>query len=397
MARCRGYGRLRIILFSGKGGVGKTTLAAATGVRAAALGHKALVMSTDAAHSLGDSLAMPIGSEPTRVSENLDAMEIDVHHELERDFGPIRAFLVSFFKGQGLDEVVADELAVLPGMEELFSLLRVSELAESCRYDLLLVDCAPTGETLRMLAAPDVLRFYFRKIFPVQRLLARTVRPVAPFLTSLPVPEDDVFAACHRLYQRIERLDPLLRDFRTTSIRIVLSLEKMVIAESERLFTYLGLYGYSVDAVIANRVLPTSLTGAYFERWSKAQAGHMKRVREGFGSLPMLEAPLCEEEVMGVRSLGELSRRVYGDRDPISVFHQGRPPKIDKRGDGYVFSFDLPFVSSDRVSAYASGDDLAVTVDNWRRNIVLPRSLAGREVKEARLRSGRLSVVFGGR
>ena len=388
---------MRIILFSGKGGVGKTTLAAATAVRAAALGHRALVMSTDAAHSLGDSLALSIGPEPTRVTGNLDAMEIDVHHELEREFGPIRNFLTRFFKGQGLDEVVADEMAVLPGMEELFSLLRVADLARSRQYDLLLVDCAPTGETLRMLAAPDVLRFYFRKIFPIQRVLARTVRPVAPLVTSLPVPEDDVFGAMQRLYERIERLDPLLRDPKVTSIRIVLSLEKMVIAESERLFTYLGLYGYSVDAVIANRVLPDDLRGPYFERWGRAQAGHMKRVREGFSSMPILEAPLRDEEVMGTRLLGALSEEVYGERDPLSVFHTSRPPKVEKRGDGYVFSFDLPFASSDRVTAYAAGDELSVTIDNWRRNIVLPRSLAGREVKEARLRSGRLSVVFGGR
>ena len=388
---------MRIILFSGKGGVGKTTLAAATGVRAASLGHRSLVMSTDAAHSLGDSLAMPIGPEPTRVSDNLDAMEIDVQHELEREFGPIRNFLTRFFKGQGLDDVVADEMAVLPGMEELFSLLRVADLARSRHYDLLLVDCAPTGETLRMLAAPDVLRFYFRKIFPIQRLLARTVRPVAPFITSLPMPEDDVFAAVKRLYERIERLDPLLRDPKVTSVRIVLSLEKMVIAESERLFTYLGLYGYSVDAVIANRVLPETLKGPYFERWGRAQATHMKRVREGFSSMPILESPLCDEEVMGTRLLGTLSHEVYGDRDPLSVFHTSRPPRVEKRGEGYVFSFDLPFASSDRLTAYAAGDELTVTIDNWRRNIVLPRSLAGREVKEARLHGGRLSVLFGGR
>ncbi len=388
---------MRIILFSGKGGVGKTTLAAATAVQAAALGHRALVMSTDAAHSLGDSLALPIGPEPTRVTENLDAMEVDVHHELDREFGPIRNFLTKFFKGQGLDEVVAEEMAVLPGMEELFSLLRVAELAQSQRYDLLLVDCAPTGETLRMLAAPDVLRFYFRKIFPVQRILARTVRPVAPLVTSIPVPEDDVFVALKRLYERIERLDPLLRDAKVTSIRIVLSLEKMVIAESERLFTYLGLYGYSVDALIANRVLPESLQGAYFERWARAQARQMKRVREGFSSMPVLEAPLREEEVMGTRLLKSLAEEVYGERDPAAVFHSCRPPKVERRGEGYVYSFDLPFASSDRLTAYATGDELSVTIDNWRRNIVLPRSLSGREVKEARLRSGRLSVVFGGR
>ncbi|MEO5763312.1 MAG: ArsA family ATPase [Vicinamibacteria bacterium] len=388
---------MRIILFSGKGGVGKTTLAASTAVRCALKGHRTLVMSTDAAHSLGDSLAMSIGSDPTRVAEKLDAMEIDVHHELEREFGPIRNFLTRFFKGQGLDEVVADEMAVLPGMEELFSLLRVAELAQSGHYDVLVVDCAPTGETLRMLAAPDVLRFYFRKIFPVQRLLARTVRPIAPFVTSVPVPDDDVFVAIKRLYERIERLDPLLRDPKVTSIRIVLSLEKMVIAESERLFTYLGLYGYSLDAVIANRVLPQSMKGVYFERLGRAQAGHMKRVREGFASIPLLESPLREEEVMGLPLLSALSAAVYGDRDPATVFHASRPPKIEKRGDGYVFSFDLPFASSERLAAYAVGDELSITIDNWRRNIVLPRSLTGREVKEARLKAGRLSVVFGGR
>jgi arsenite-transporting ATPase len=388
---------MRIILFSGKGGVGKTTLAAATGVRAASLGHRSLVMSTDAAHSLGDSLAQRLGPEPTHVSERLDAMEIDVHHELDREFGPIRNFLTRFFRGQGLEEAVADEMAILPGMEELFSLLRVAELAQSRHYDLLLVDCAPTGETLRMLAAPDVLRFYFRKIFPVQRLLARTVRPVAPLVTSLPVPDDDVFVAVKRLYERIERLDPLLRDPQVTSIRIVLSLEKMVIAESERLFTYLGLYGYSVDAVIANRVLPQTLKGPYFERLGRAQAAHMKRVNEGFSSLPVLKSPLRDEEVMGVPLLAALSAEVYGARDPISVFHSSRPPKVEKRGEGYAFSFDLPFASADRLTAYAAGDELSVTVDNWRRNIVLPRTLAGRDVKEARLRSGRLTVLFGGR
>ena len=390
---------MRIILFSGKGGVGKTTLAAASAARAASLGHRTLVMSTDAAHSLGDSLALKIGPEPTRVAPNLDAMEIDVQHELDREFGPIRDFLTQFFKGQGLDEVVADEMAILPGMEELFSLLRVADLAHGGHYDLLLVDCAPTGETLRMLAAPDVLRFYFRKIFPVQRVLARTVRPLAPMVTSLPVPKDDVFAALKRLYERIERLDPLLRDPQITSIRIVLSLEKMVIAESERLFTYLGLYGYSVDAVIANRVLPEAAQakGAYFERWGKAQAGHLKRVRQGFSSMPLLESPLGEEEVMGLELLTRLSAEVYRERDPLSVFHVCRPPKVEKQGNGYVFSFDLPFASSDRLTAYAAGDELSVTIDNWRRNIVLPRSLSGREVKEARLRGGRLRVVFGGR
>lgn len=388
---------MRIILFSGKGGVGKTTLAAATATRAAAHGHRTLVLSTDAAHSLGDSLALRIGAEPTLVAPGLEAMELDVHHELEREFGPIRDFLARFFKGQGLDEVVADEMAVLPGMEELFSLLRVAELAESKKYDLIVVDCAPTGETLRMLAAPDVLRFYFRKIFPVQRVLVRTVRPVAPLVTSVPLPEDDVFAALKRLYERIEKLDPLLRDPHVTSIRIVLALEKMVIAESERLFTYLGLYGYSVDAVVANRVLPSNLKGPYFDGWSRMQTRHMKRVKEGFSSLPILESPLRGDEVLGLPLLGEVASDVYGKKDPAAVFHQSRPPRVERRGETWVFSFDLPFASSERVAAWAAGDELSVTIDNWRRNIVLPRALSGREVKEARLRDGRLSVVFGGR
>ena len=388
---------MRILLFSGKGGVGKTTLAAATAARSAASGKSTLVVSTDAAHSLADSFAQKIGSDPTRIAERLDAMEVDVHYELEREFGPIQAFLAKFFSGQGLDEVVADELAVLPGMEELFSLLRVAELAQRGVYDVIVVDCAPTGETLRMLAAPDVLRFYFRRIFPAQRLLARTVRPVAPMVTSLPVPEDDVFAAAQRLYERIERLDPVLRDPEVTSIRVVLNLEKMVIAESERLFTYLGLYGYAIDAVIANRIVPRDFEGAYFERVRRQQATHRRRVEAGFGALPILESPLLEDEVLGLLKLLDLGGLVYKTHDPVSVLHRGRRPKIEKKGLQYVYSFDLPLASADRITAVASGDELAITIDNWRRNIMLPRTLAGREVKEARLRAGRLSVVFGGR
>jgi arsenite-transporting ATPase len=285
-------------------------------------------------------------------------------------------------------------MAILPGMEELFSLLRVGEFARSGAYDVIVVDCAPTGETVRMLAAPDVLRFYFRKIFPAQRAIARTVRPVAPLVTDLPVPGDDVFAAAQRLYARLEELDPLLRDPGTTSVRIVLTPEKMVIAESERLLTYLGLFGYGVDAVVANRLLPESAGPAWSE-WLRVQRKHLRRVDESFAPVPILKSALAESEISGLPALSALGERIYGSADPSALLHRGRAPRVEKRGGVATLSFDLPFAEASRLAVVASGDELSVTVDNWRRNIALPRTLAGREILGARLVEGRLRVRFG--
>jgi len=385
----------RLILYSGKGGVGKTSLSAASAIRAARLGKRTLVVSTDAAHSLADALDVEVGGEPTRILPGLDAVEIDVNLELASHWGVIHEYLTRFITFRGVEETVAEELAILPGMEELFSLLRVKAFADSRRYDVIVIDCAPTGDTVRMLAVPEVLGFYFDRIFPIQRTVVRTVRPVAKRVTDMPLPSDDVFGAIKELYGQMERMGPILQDPKRSSIRIVLNPEKMVINESQRLYTYLNLFGFPVDAIVANRVLPEEARSSYFDRWFDIQAGHLATARTAFDPLPFFEAPLFDREMVGTDMLGKFAERVFGTSDPTEVLHSEKPMKIRKKGPGYVLSLRLPFAEKDRIQVWTRGDDLVVQVDNQRRHLVLPRTLAGRCVDGAAFADQWLQVTFG--
>jgi arsenite-transporting ATPase len=385
----------RLILYSGKGGVGKTSLSAATAIRAAALGRRTLVVSTDAAHSLADALDREIGGVPTPILPRLEAVEIDVNRELASHWGVIHDYLTRFITFRGVEETVAEELAILPGMEELFSLLRVKALADSRRYEVIVIDCAPTGDTVRMLAVPEVLGFYFDRIFPIQRTVVRTVRPVASRVTDLPLPTDDVFGAVKELYGQMQRMGPILQDPERSSIRIVLNPEKMVINESQRLYTYLNLFGFPVDAIVANRVLPEEARSEYFDRWFSIQAGHLDTARDAFAPLPFFEAPLFDREMVGTEMLDEFAERVFGETDPTGVLHREKPMEIRKRGRGYVLSLRLPFAEKERIQVWTRGDDLVVQVDNQRRHLVLPRTLAGRGVESAAFVDEWLRVTFG--
>jgi arsenite-transporting ATPase len=385
----------RLILYSGKGGVGKTSLSAATAIRAAALGRRTLVVSTDAAHSLADALDREIGGVPTPILPRLEAVEIDVNRELASHWGVIHDYLTRFITFRGVEETVAEELAILPGMEELFSLLRVKAFADSSRYDVIVIDCAPTGDTVRMLAVPEVLGFYFERIFPIQRTVVRTVRPVAQRVTDLPLPSDDVFGAVKELYRQMQGMGPILQDPKRSSIRIVLNPEKMVINESQRLYTYLNLFGFPVDAIVANRVLPEEARSEYFDRWFSIQAGHLATARDAFEPLPFFEAPLFDREMVGTEMLEEFAEHVFGRTDPTGVLHREKPMAIRKKGRGYVLSLRLPFVEKDRIQVWTRGDDLVVQVDNHRRHLVLPRTLAGRGVEKAAFADEWLEVTFG--
>jgi arsenite-transporting ATPase len=387
----------RIVLYSGKGGVGKTSLSAATAIRAAKLGHRTLVVSTDSAHSLADALDRKVGAEPTPIADRLDAVEIDVNQELASHWGTIHEYLTRFMTFRGIDETVAEEIAILPGMEELFSLVRVKAWAESRQWDFVVIDCAPTGDTVRMLAVPEVLSFYFSRILPLQRTVVRTVRPVAQRMTDMPIPSDDVFGAVKRVYDEMVGMGPLLQDPRRSSIRIVLNPERMVINESQRLYTYLSLFGFAVDAVIANRVLPEEARSAYFDRWFDIQAGHLAAARADFDPLPFFEAPLFDREMVGTEMLDEFGRRVFGKSDPAAVLHRDKPVEVKKEGRAYALYLKLPFAEKDRIQVFARGDELVVQVDNQRRTIVLPRTLAGRTVASAGFSEQRLRVAFGGK
>jgi arsenite-transporting ATPase len=388
---------VRLLLYSGKGGVGKTSLSAATAVRAARQGQRTLVVSTDAAHSLADALGSDVGPEPVPVARNLHALEIDVGRELSEHWGVIHEWLTRFMSFSGVEDAVAEEMAILPGMEELFSLLRVKRLAERGHWELIVVDCAPTGETVRMLGIPEVLEFYFTRIFPIQRSVVRSVRPVARRLTEMPIPDDAVFGAVQALYGELEGVGDLLRDPKRSSIRLVLNPERMVVRESQRLYTYLCLFGFPVDAVIANRVLPAAASSPFFDRWLEIQAGHLAEARVAFEPLPFLEGPLFDREMVGLDALDEMGRAVFGRRDPAAILHRGRPLQVKRQGDGYALELALPFARKERLQVWSTGEDLVVVVDNQRRHVPLPRSVAARPLLSAALNDGVLRVVFGGK
>jgi arsenite/tail-anchored protein-transporting ATPase len=386
---------MRIILYSGKGGVGKTSLSAATAVRSAALGRRTLVVSTDAAHSLADALQVKVNNVPTRIAPKLDALEIDVNHELATHWGVIQDFLTKFMTFQGVGEAVAEEMAILPGMEELFSLLKVKGHADSGRYDVIVIDTAPTGETIRMLGVPEILNFYFKRIFPIHRTVLKSVRPVAKRMTDMPLPSDDVMKAVKEIYEELEGMGPLLQDPKQSSIRIVLNPERMVINESQRLYTYLGLFGFPVDAVVANRVLPPEARSPYFDKWFGIQAGHLAEARRNFDPLPFFEARLFDREMVGLPLLAEFADDVFGDRDPTGVFFHEKPIEVKKEKSGYALYIRLPFAEKDKIQVWAQGDELVVQVDNQRRHVVLPRTLASRRLLGAAFAEQRLRVAFG--
>ena len=386
---------MRIILYSGKGGVGKTSLSAATAVRSAALGRRTLVVSTDAAHSLADALHVTVNNVPTRIAPKLDALEIDVNHELATHWGVIQDFLTKFMTFQGVGEAVAEEMAILPGMEELFSLLKVKGHADSGQYDVIVIDTAPTGETIRMLGVPEILNFYFKRIFPIHRTVLRSVRPVAKRMTDMPLPSDDVMKAVKSIYEELEGMGPMLQDPKQSSIRIVLNPERMVINESQRLYTYLGLFGFPVDAVVANRVLPPEARSPYFDKWFGIQAGHLAEARKNFDPLPFFEARLFDREMVGLPLLAEFATDVFGDQDPTQVFFHEKPIEVKKEKSGYALYIRLPFAEKDKIQVWAQGDELVVQVDNQRRHVVLPRTLASRRLLGAAFADQRLRVAFG--
>lgn len=385
----------RTLLFTGKGGVGKTTVAAATAVRCADAGARTVVISTDPAHSLADSLEVDLGGRPTPVVDGLWGQQLDPRERMEEAWGDIRAWLVDVFEWAGVDGVEAEELALLPGLEEIFGLVDIKAYAESGEWDVIVVDCAPTGETIRLLSLPDVLRWYMERVFPTSRRLHRAVAPVLSRVTSLPVAGDGVFGSAERFYTQLDGVKEVLADTERTSVRLVVNPEKMVIAEARRTATYLSLFGYGVDAVVANRLLPDVVSDPWFDRWKKLHAEHLVAIEEGFAPLPVLRAELAEEEVVGVDRLRALASDVYGDTDPTARLHDGEPMTLDAEGDDMVLTLDLPFADRDALDLGRHGDELLVTVGPYRRALVLPDSLHRRPVAGARLDDGQLRVTFG--
>jgi arsenite-transporting ATPase len=385
---------MRILLFTGKGGVGKTTVAAATAVRAARAGKRTLVTSTDPAHSLADSFGIEMGDQVSEIEPNLWAEQIDAQARLEQNWRDIQEHVISLLNWMGVDTVEAEELSVIPGLDEIFSLTDMRRHVESGKYDLLVIDCAPTAETLRLLSLPEVMNWYIERIFPIQRGVVKTIRPVLTRVTTMPIPDDRIFNAVMRLHRNLETVRKILVDEKQSSVRLVVNAEKMVIAEARRTYTYLSLFGYRVDAIVANRIIPEDVTDPYFGKWKEIQAEHLGTIRDSFEPVPILTARLFEQEIVGSELLEELGAEVYGDRDASAILHRDQPIRVRKRGPYYVLSMRLPFVQRDSLDIHRKGDELYVRVGSYKRSLVLPHALQRLDVRQARFVDEGLEVRF---
>ena len=385
---------MRILLFTGKGGVGKTTVAAATAARAAAGGYRTIVLSTDPAHSLADAYDVALGDVPTEIAPRLWGQQLNARVRFEQAWDDVRSYMVDVLDWAGADTVEAEELAVIPGLDEVFALADIKTFATSGDYDVLVVDCAPTAETIRLLSLPDIISWYMERMFETQRRLTRIARPLLDRVTTLPIAGDNVFGAVRTFYERLDGVRELLTDGDITSARLVVNPERMVVAEARRTFTYLSLFGYHVDAVIANRMLPDAIQDPWFARWKATQTAHLEVITDAFTPLPVLAAELAGYELAGHDELSNFGAALYGSLDPMARLADLEPLRVDAVGDTLVLSLHLPFTHSNEVELGRTEQELFLSVGPHRRALMLPDSLSRREVVGARVAGDRLEVEF---
>ncbi|MBI1792483.1 MAG: ArsA family ATPase [Acidobacteria bacterium] len=390
---------MRILLFSGKGGVGKTSLAAATGLQLARLGYRTLVMSVDPAHSLADAFDMEDGlfhgqtSDPCVINDRLAILEVNIQKEIKRHWREISSYIISVLRTTGISEVEAEELAILPGMEELSAMMYVNQFRREARYQVIVLDCAPTAESLRFVSMPTTLDWYMKHIFPYQRGLLKAVRPIANKVSPVQLPPDSYFANVADLFGRLEGIPDLLEDPRITSVRLVTNPEKMVLRETQRAFVYFSLHGLTVDGIVVNRVLPEAVTDAYFEEWRASQARVMAEIESYFAPVPVKRVPLFTHEVLGGERLEELARALYAEDEDPSTVNRTDPPYTFEKIDGlYLVRLRLPFAAKGEVGLFKKGDELVVEIGTLRRHIGLPTSMASLTPTRAKLENKVLTV-----
>lgn len=383
----------RVLVYTGKGGVGKTSVAAATALLSARRGYRTIVLSTDIAHSLADAFEVRLGPEPTAIAPNLWGQEPDVYFNIGRYWRTIQTYMAELFSWRGLDAVMAEEMTVLPGMDELGNLLWIADHVDSGKYDVIVVDAAPTGETLRLLSLPEASRWWLDRVAPIGRRMSRVGRPVLERMIGVPIPNEEVFAAGERLLARLEYVHRLMADPDRSSIRIVLALEKLSIAEAQRSFTYFHLFGYPSDLVVCNRVLPPEV-GGYFAGLRKTQQAYLPVVEREFGPVPVRTAPFFDREMVGIDGLRDLGESLFRDDDPTSFFYRGRPYRVRTEGGMTFLEVALPFTSREEVGLSRDGDQIVLQVGSWRRTLVLPRALIDAPTKGAKMEDGVLRIQF---
>ena len=384
----------RTILYTGKGGVGKTSVAAATARAIARRGLRTIVLSTDPAHSLSDSLEAELSGDPTVVGENLWGQEVQAEQEMERHWQAVQQWLGALLAERGVDRIVAEEMTVPPGLDELFSLLQIKHHRESGDFDAIIVDCAPTGETLRLLSFPDVARWWLEKVFPWEKRVVAAARPIARTLLDVRLPNRDVFSDVERLVKNLIAMDEILRDRESCSIRLVMNPERMVVKEAQRTFTYLNLYGYLTDAVVVNRVFPENVSEGYFGAWRAVQQEQIELVDQAFAPVPVLKAPFFEQEVIGPEMLDRLAAEVFDSTEPQEMLYQDLSQELELNDAGAKLRLQVPFTDKPDIELKKVGLELLVRVSNHKRNIMLPAALASYRPRGAKLDAGTLTVNF---
>jgi arsenite-transporting ATPase len=392
---------VRILLYAGKGGVGKTSVAGATGIIASRKDLRTLVLSLDPAHSLSDAFDLDRSlmdknmGRPIPIADKLWIQELDVHEEISRHWGEVHRYISVLLNASGIEDVLAEELAVLPGMEEIASLLYVNQYAKEQAYDVVILDCAPTAESIRFISLPKTLEWYMQKVFQLERRVMKVMRPMAKRLADVPLPEDSYFESIQVLFDRLQGVDRLLTDPQITSVRLVTNLEKMVLRETQRAFMFFSLHQLSIDAVILNRVFGESQDAAFTRGWQDSQQEYQKLARTYFNPVPLFEVPYYRKEVLGYESLLELGTRLYGERNPAEVFYVQRPYEFLQENGTHVIKVHLPFIQKREIDLTKVGDELIIRIGNFKKNLILPRIFVSLETRKAQLNGDTLKVYFG--
>ena len=391
---------MRIILYTGKGGVGKTTIAAATGIKLAELGYKTIVISLDVAHSLRDAfdnhekLVHQREEKQIQIKDNLWIQEINVQEAIVEYWNDVYGYIRSLLNRSGLDSLVAEEIAVFPGMEEICALLYINQYVREKSYDVIILDCAPTGESLRFVSIPTTLEWYMSHIFKLERNLARVAGPIIERVSSVPIPRDNYFQNIQDLFDKLEGIDGVLTDPKITTVRLVTNPEKIVIKETQRAFMYFCLYGLCIDAVIINRIFPDGVDAAYFETWKRSQQHYIEEAMDYFSNVPIWKVNLFAEEIVGEQGLHRLADTLYSEINPADQFSKERPYQFQKMGDAYQLSMRLPFLSKEEIGLTKHGDELIITVGGFKRHIALPRTLSNKKTTGAKLTGDQLVINF---
>lgn len=386
---------MRIILYTGKGGVGKTSIAASTAIKSAKRGLKTIVLSTDAAHSLGDSFDIDLSPEPKKIMDNLWAQEIDSIHEVEKGWGKVQKYITTLLTSKTIKDLTTEELTVFPGMEDLLSLIRVLNYYKEKTYDVIIIDCAPTGETLALLSFPEMMKWWMGKLFPIKRKAAKIVKPIVEPLFKVPLPSDDVMGEIENIYNQLDEMRTILGNKDITSVRIVVNPEKMVIKEAQRSFTYLNIYDYNVDSIVINRVMPESVEEGYFSGWKNIHKKYKETILESFSPIPIYEAPLFDKEVVGIEMLEKMGSEVFKDENPVEIKYNVKTQEIKKDNDEYEFSIYLPFADKKDIDLNQKGDELIIKAKNLKRTIILPRTIQSLDVIGAKFEEDYLKIRFG--